>query len=292
MLRSAWRPTAQGPSGLPTASRSTINGVRVSLHPAGHILGSAQVRVEHRRRGLGRLRRLQDRARSHLRRRSSRCAATRSSPSPPSACRSTAGPRRRTSSARSTPGGGPTRTAGKASLLFGYALGKAQRLLAGLDPGIGPILTHGAVERMTAVYRAAGVALPPTTHAGARRTARPTGRAPSSSRRPPRTARPGPAASAPQSTGFASGWMLIRGTRRRRSLDRGFAALGSRRLARPAGRDRRHRRRAGLGDPRIHRARGALAPRAGPRRAARCETRFEGERDDAADRRGRGGSAE
>ena len=25
----------------------TINGVRVSLHPAGHVLGSAQVRVEH-----------------------------------------------------------------------------------------------------------------------------------------------------------------------------------------------------------------------------------------------------
>src|SRR5687768_9152555 len=25
-----------------------INGVRVSLHPAGHILGSAQVRVDHR----------------------------------------------------------------------------------------------------------------------------------------------------------------------------------------------------------------------------------------------------
>src|SRR5688572_17552547 len=26
----------------------TINGVRVSLHPAGHILGSARVRVQHR----------------------------------------------------------------------------------------------------------------------------------------------------------------------------------------------------------------------------------------------------
>src|SRR3954470_20662787 len=25
-----------------------VNGVRVSLHPAGHILGSAQIRVEHR----------------------------------------------------------------------------------------------------------------------------------------------------------------------------------------------------------------------------------------------------
>ena len=47
------------------------------------------------------------------------------------------------------------RASGKATLLYGYALGKSQRLLAGLDPAIGPIYTHGAVERMTAVYRAA-----------------------------------------------------------------------------------------------------------------------------------------
>ena len=43
------------------------HGVRVSLHPAGHVLGSAQVRHRARRPGLGRLRRLQDRARRHLR---------------------------------------------------------------------------------------------------------------------------------------------------------------------------------------------------------------------------------
>ena len=56
--------------------------------------------------------------------------------------------------------------AGRATtLLFGYALGKAQRLIAGLDPPVGPILTHGAVERLNAIYRAGGVALPPTTHA-------------------------------------------------------------------------------------------------------------------------------
>jgi len=105
--------------------------------------------------------------------------------------------------------------------LYGYALGKAQRLIAGLDPGIGPILTHGAVERMTAVYRAAGVVLPPTTHAGAvdRRTdwSRAIIVAPPSAGGSVWTRR-----FRPQSTAFASGWMLIRGTRRRRSLDRGF----------------------------------------------------------------------
>ena len=57
--------------------------------------------------------------------------------------------------------------AGKASLLFAYALGKSQRLLAGLDPGIGPIYTHGAVEKLNRAYRETGVALPETTYAGA-----------------------------------------------------------------------------------------------------------------------------
>ena len=51
---------------------------------------------------------------------------------------------------------------GRFSLLGAYALGKAQRILALLDPGIGPVLTHGAVEATNAVMRAQGIALPPT----------------------------------------------------------------------------------------------------------------------------------
>ena len=34
--------------GLAYGEAVLINGVRVSLHPAGHVLGSAQVRLEHR----------------------------------------------------------------------------------------------------------------------------------------------------------------------------------------------------------------------------------------------------
>ena len=30
-----------------------INGVKISFHPAGHMIGSAQVRVEYQRRGMG-----------------------------------------------------------------------------------------------------------------------------------------------------------------------------------------------------------------------------------------------
>ena len=50
--------------------------------------------------------------------------------------------------------------AGRASLLLGYSLGKSQRLLGGLDSSVGPIFTHGSVERFNAAYRAAGVLLP------------------------------------------------------------------------------------------------------------------------------------
>jgi putative mRNA 3-end processing factor len=86
---------------------------------------------------------------------------------------------------------------------------------------MGPILTHGAVERMTAVYRSAGVPLPSTTHVGAvdRRAdwSRAIIVAPPSADGSVWTRRFGAHA-----TAFASGWMVVRGARRRRSLDRGF----------------------------------------------------------------------
>ncbi len=56
--------------------------------------------------------------------------------------------------------------AGVASIIYAYSLGKAQRLLMGLDPDIGPIYCHGAVERMNEVYRTSGVELPATTYTG------------------------------------------------------------------------------------------------------------------------------
>jgi putative mRNA 3-end processing factor len=111
--------------------------------------------------------------------------------------------------------------AGRTSVLFAYALGKAQRILAGLDPGVGPILTHGAVEKINGCYREAGVRLPETRHVGdvkekallrqALVVAPPSADNPAWMRRFP-----------DRSRGFASGWMRIRGHRRRRAVDRGF----------------------------------------------------------------------
>ena len=103
--------------------------------------------------------------------------------------------------------------AGKISLLFAHPLGKAQRLLAGLT---GSIYAHPSVEKYSQVYRGQGIALPETPPAGAvpRNAlilAPPLAHNSDWARR-----------FAPVSTALASGWMRIRGTRRRRSLDRGF----------------------------------------------------------------------
>ncbi|MEM7597754.1 MAG: ligase-associated DNA damage response exonuclease [Pseudomonadota bacterium] len=111
--------------------------------------------------------------------------------------------------------------AGKFSLLGAYSLGKAQRVLSLLDPEIAPILTHGAVENTNAVLRAQGLSLPETVHVtpelkaadhpGALIMAPPGALNSTWSRR-----------FRPASTSFASGWMRLRGVRRRRAVDRGF----------------------------------------------------------------------
>ncbi len=195
-----------------------LGGVRVSLHPAGHILGSSQVRVEHR----GEVWVISGDYKIEP---DATC-----SPFEPVRCdvfvtESTFGlPIYRWAPqaavfAEVNAWWRSNREAGKASLLFGYSLGKAQRLLAGLDPEIGPIYTHGAVEKLNRAYRESGVPLPPTQYAGLRKGdwAGAMIVAPPSAHGTPWTRKFGAT-----STGFASGWMRIRGARRRKAVDRGF----------------------------------------------------------------------
>lgn len=201
------------------------NGVRVSFHPAGHVLGSAQVRLE--RQGevwvvTGDYKLNADPT----------CA-----PFEPVRCdvlitESTFGlPVYRWEPASDLFAGmnawwRSNRDAGKTSVLFAYALGKAQRVLASVDTMVGPIFTHGAVEKITASYRESGVTLPPTTSvveaAAIRGKAKPWAGSlvigPPSAMGSPWMRRFEPASEA-----IASGWMRVRGARRRRAVDRGFA---------------------------------------------------------------------
>ncbi len=111
--------------------------------------------------------------------------------------------------------------AGKTSILGAYSFGKAQRLMAGL-PQIGPILTHGAVENVTQILRDQGYPLPPTTHVTRDITAKTHPGAlviaPPAALGTPWAGRFGASDEA-----FASGWMAVRGIRRRRNLGTGFA---------------------------------------------------------------------
>lgn len=112
---------------------------------------------------------------------------------------------------------------GMTSILGAYSFGKAQRLISGVsalgDPP-GPILTHGAVEATNRVLRAQGYALPETIHvsdATADMIPRALVIAPPSALGSAWSARFRNA-----EDGFASGWMAIRGIRRRRGVQRGF----------------------------------------------------------------------
>lgn len=197
-----------------------IGDVRVSLHPAGHMLGSAQVRVE--RRGevwvvSGDYKTEPDRTCEPLEVVRCHTFITESTfglpvyrwPDQESVL----------SQIRSWWDG--NRKDGRTSVLFVYALGKAQRVLGGLEAGDGALLAHGAVLVATDAYRRAGIDLPTMDRvedgiardrlARALVLAPPSAQATSWMRR-----------FRQPSTGFASGWMRIRGARRRRAVDRGF----------------------------------------------------------------------
>jgi len=186
--------------------RRTIGDAAVSLHPAGHILGSAQIRIEHAGEvwvvsGDYKL-----------------APDPTCEPFEPLRCHtfiteSTFGlpifrwPRETDAVAAIHAWWRANIDAKKTSVLYAYPLGKAQRVLAALDLSIAPIWAHDSVERYSAAYREQGIAIPPQgPREGASLIVAP----------------PGYEHRGRVSTALVSGWMRIRGTRRRRSLDRGF----------------------------------------------------------------------
>jgi putative mRNA 3-end processing factor len=200
----------------------TLNGVRVSFHPAGHMLGSAQVRVEHRGEvwvASGDYKRAPDPTclpfepvRCHTFVTEATFALPLFTWDPPAATVSDI-----------CAWWDEMREAGRPAVIFGYALGKAQRVLAEVAQRQDrTIFVHGALVELTEVYRAAGVVLPRIERA----TERAKGKsfagelivAPLSARGSTWMRR-----FANHSSAFASGWMRIRGARRRRGYDRGFA---------------------------------------------------------------------
>jgi putative mRNA 3-end processing factor len=197
-----------------------LGAARVSLHPAGHILGSAQVRIEVDREVwvvTG----------DYKRSRDPTCAPFEPVPCDVLISEATFAlpcyrwPEVHEVITEVCEWWRANQQRGIASVLFCYALGKAQRVLAELTAFTeSPVYAHGAVLALTEVYRRAGIAMLPTLPVQSRRAADYAGAlilAPPSAAGTPWMRRFGNAA-----TGFCSGWMRVRGARRRRGYDRGF----------------------------------------------------------------------
>ena len=217
----------QGP-GIPTAVYEGvewgepvfINGVRVSLHPAGHIIGSSQVRVEYKDEvwvvsgdykteddGLsGAFEPL----RCHVFITESTFGLPIYNWKPQPAI---------FSAIQDWVAGNRSRD--RTSVLIAYSLGKAQRLLLGLRPTGAEVYVHGAVWNVHQALVNAGVALPPV-----KRVMPDMPKewfrdkiiiAPTSAEGSPWMRR-----FSPSSVGICSGWMQVRGNVRRRNADAGF----------------------------------------------------------------------
>lgn len=195
-----------------------IGGARVSFHPAGHVPGSAQIRIE----VAGEVWVVSGDYKTE--------ADGLSEPFAPVKCDTfitecTFGlpvfrwPTQAQVAADIAAWWAANAAAGKVSVIGAYGLGKAQRIMTMLETvGLpGPIYTHGAVETVTQILRDQGYRLPPTI-----KVAGPV---------PPNAlviAPPSALGSAwatklgPRDEAFASGWMALRGVRRRRNLGKGF----------------------------------------------------------------------
>jgi putative mRNA 3-end processing factor len=197
-----------------------INGVKFSLHPAGHIIGSAQIRVENKGEiwVAGGDFKLQ--------------ADNFSVPFEPVKCHvfvseSTFGlpvykwPDQHTVIGDINEWWKQNILQDKASVLMGYSLGKMQRLIKNLYPFQGRVYSHGAVFSINECLREAGFDLPfipLVTREMDRKLFRGALILAPDSAMNSRWIKK----FEPYSTGYCSGWMSIRGAKNRKAIDRGF----------------------------------------------------------------------
>lgn len=197
-----------------------INGVQFSFHPAGHIPGAAQVRVEHKGEVWvfsGDYKLQHDGISTPFEPQRCHVFITESTFGLPVYKWKTQNEVFNDINAWWM----KNREEGKTSVITGYTLGKAQRILKNVDPSIGKIFTHGAVDSVNRIMRAQGIDLPEAP--------RVSDDIPKDELKgalvicpPSAVGSPWVRRFLPYSLGVASGWMKLRGTRRRRGADRGF----------------------------------------------------------------------
>jgi putative mRNA 3-end processing factor len=197
-----------------------INGVKISLHPAGHIFGSSQVRLEYK----GEIWVVSG---DYKLENDGLCTAFEPIKCHHFITESTFGmpvyqwPNQADTFNAMNEWWRNNSVDGKTTVIFAYSLGKAQRILQHLDKSIGDIFLHEAIYKTNEalIKNGAPIAMHQRVSAGIDK---------SSYKGSLIIAPPAAASSAwmktfhPYVTGIASGWMMIRGAKRRRAADRGF----------------------------------------------------------------------
>lgn len=197
----------------------TINGVHISLHPAGHIIGSAQVRMEHKGEVWvvsGDYKLTDDGISVPYEVVRCHSFVTESTFALPIY--------RFPSSTQVFDEVNKWRTQNTAeglnTVLLAYALGKSQTLLKHLEPATGPVFLHGAVANVNAALIESGLRF-----VGERitdETDRKSIKGAVIVAPPSVLGSPWLKKLSPYRVALCSGWMQLRGTRRRRGVDRGF----------------------------------------------------------------------
>lgn len=202
----------------------SLGETRVSFHPAGHVLGSAQIRIEHE----GHVTVVSGDYKTAF---DPTCVPLEVVPCDTFITESTFGlpiyrfPETEKVACEIMRWWESCRNGGKIATLFAYSLGKAQRILKTLSmlgefPA--PIYAHQAVEAINEVYRQAGVALPQTRLLTAEHKAQTLRQEGAIIIAPPGLVESSFGRRFEGESAFLSGWMQVRGIRRRRALDKGF----------------------------------------------------------------------
>ena len=197
----------------------TVNNVKFSLHPAGHIIGSSQVRVEYKGEVwvyTGDYKTVDDgisEAFTAVKCHSLITECTFGLPvfkwQPQNEVFN-----------QINQWWTENRENKMTSVILGYSLGKAQRILNYLDISIGKIYTHAAIENMTGILREHHDF--PNTERITRDTKKQELLGNIVIAPPSAQGSPWIRKMVPYVTGSASGWMSTRGARRRRAIDKGF----------------------------------------------------------------------
>ena len=197
-----------------------INGVKVSFHPAGHIIGSSQIRMEYKGKIVvisGDYKTQDDGL---------------STPFEPVKCHEFV--------SESTFGLPiynwlpvsqlneqmqdwvlQNQSNGKTSVFIGYSLGKAQRVMQALR-NVGKIYVHFSIAKLNEAYKSVGINLPDYEVVDLRQDIKHLNQ--SIVILPPSLSDSNVIRKIPnRATAYCSGWMQVRGARRWRSADAGFA---------------------------------------------------------------------